>query len=201
MNDGVICLNQNAPVIRLSRADADTWPLYSLIWNQFSNWVVGGFNPLVPMYTNTGTPTAFGASAYTDFTAGRLLSLTKMLGRAIIGGAPSPGPGYTYTSFIGTGTTITTSLATLAAYAGQPCFVVGTSTLSTHAIYYIGNISGNTLSVYATFSNAVSNTSPLTVDASGFIGIDLAGTATAFVGGAGTTPITPTTYMNIYMKL
>jgi hypothetical protein len=73
-NDGTI---GNAGSSATTRANADTQPLYTLIWNAVSNTyapVTGGR----------------GASAAADFAANKAIALTKMLGRALgIAGAGS----------------------------------------------------------------------------------------------------------------
>ena len=73
MNDGTI---GNGSSNATTRAYIDTFPLFNLIWN-----AVG--STYAPMFTSTGTPTAYGASAIADFDANNQISLTKQLGRAL----------------------------------------------------------------------------------------------------------------------
>jgi len=72
-NDGTIGTKASNAT---SRANADTWPLYNLIWNAVSN-------TYAPLQNSAGTPIARGGSAYADFTANNRLSLTKALGRSL----------------------------------------------------------------------------------------------------------------------
>jgi len=76
-NDGTIGSNSSGAT---TRANADTWPLYSLLWNAVSN---------------TYAPVAGGrgASAYADFTANKTIQLTLTLSRVL--GSVGPGAGLT----------------------------------------------------------------------------------------------------------
>jgi len=76
MNDGTIGDTSSGA----TRANIDTFPLFSLIWNTFN-----GSQTLAPMFTSGGVPVAYGADAVTDFTAHRRLSLTKAAGRVMAG--------------------------------------------------------------------------------------------------------------------
>lgn len=78
-NDGVISNGDPtivAPVgIPVSLNSVQTYALYSLLWP---------FSPsFIPIYDNVGAISTRGASATADFTAGKQLSLTKVLGRAL----------------------------------------------------------------------------------------------------------------------
>jgi len=72
MNDGTI---GNASS-NSTRANIDTWPLFSMIWTN-----VGATN--APMFTSAGAPVAYGISAIADWNANRKISLTKTLGRSL----------------------------------------------------------------------------------------------------------------------
>lgn len=76
MNDGTIGDANSGS----TRANIDTFPLFSLIWNTFS-----ASQTLAPMFTSAGSPVAYGASAIIDFNAHRRLSLTKAAGRIMAG--------------------------------------------------------------------------------------------------------------------
>lgn len=77
MNDGTI---GDAASNSTTRANIDTFPLFSLIWNLFV-----GNQALAPMFTAGAVPTAYGASAVADFTANRQISLTLEAGRVMAG--------------------------------------------------------------------------------------------------------------------
>lgn len=77
MNDGTI---GNGSSNATTRANQDTYPLFSLIWNLFS-----GSQSLAPMLTSGGVPIAYGADATADFTANRQLTLTAAAGRVMAG--------------------------------------------------------------------------------------------------------------------
>jgi hypothetical protein len=96
MNDGTIGIGSS---MSNNRSNADTWPLFNLIWTiaaPYSASGAGTTNPLAQMYTTgpTFTPVGYGpnisspTTAYGDFTAGRQLSLSKMMGRVIMGSVP-----------------------------------------------------------------------------------------------------------------
>jgi microcystin-dependent protein len=82
-NDGVLSNGNPAIVlpagIPSARNNADTYALFSLIWNATNS------NPsYAPLYDSSGVLlVSRGASALADFSASRQLSLTKALGRAI----------------------------------------------------------------------------------------------------------------------
>jgi hypothetical protein len=77
MNDGTI---GDAASNSTTRANIDTFPLFSLIWNLFvSN------QTLAPMFTSAGSPIAYGASPISDFMANNQLSLTLAMGRVFAG--------------------------------------------------------------------------------------------------------------------
>lgn len=89
MNDGVISNGNPAIVppdgIPVGRNNIDTFQLFKLIWNGISE-------DYTPIYNSAGTLSTRGATAEADFTIGKQLSLTKMLGRAISSyGAASSG--------------------------------------------------------------------------------------------------------------
>lgn len=75
-NDGTI---GTAASLATTRANADTWPLYNLLWNNVSDLyapVTGGR----------------GGSAYADFSGNKPIQLTQTLGRALASIGQGPGP-------------------------------------------------------------------------------------------------------------
>ena len=171
LNGGTIGYNPNgmATYLPTTRNNQDTWQLYNLIWNLFKPFNSGSTNSLAQMYLPSSAATAYGASAYADFTAGNPIALTQSMGRVILGGAPVSALITTYSStFTGAATTITPT-NTMALFNGMPIYFTGTSTLTANLIYYVGNFTGTTFQVFTTFNNAITQTSPQTVDASGTI--------------------------------
>lgn len=77
MNDGTI---GNASSNATTRANRDTYPLFSLIWNLFSL-----NQTLAPMFTSGGAPIGYSPDPTTDFTLNRQISLTKEAGRVLAG--------------------------------------------------------------------------------------------------------------------
>jgi microcystin-dependent protein len=62
-----------------SRANADTLPLYTLLWTSYANLQL-------PIQDNVGVPAVRGASAAVDFAAGKRLPLPDLRGRVVVGG-------------------------------------------------------------------------------------------------------------------
>lgn len=90
MNDGTIGYNANsmATYLPTARNNNDTWPLYNLIWSLFKPFTGISSNPICPMISSAGASVVYGANAYADFIANKSLSLTKMMGRVIMGTVP-----------------------------------------------------------------------------------------------------------------
>lgn len=68
--------------------------------------------------------------------------------------------------FTGSSTTITAQAVT-GLYNGAPISFIGTTTLNPGQIYYVGNLQGATFQVFLTMADALSQTSPQTVDSTG----------------------------------
>jgi hypothetical protein len=86
MNDGTI---GNASSNATARKNIDTWPLYRLLWDTFSFANIGTANTLAQLFDSTGAPVAYGVTAIADFNANKAISLTKQLGRTLIGTVPT----------------------------------------------------------------------------------------------------------------
>src|SRR6267142_1459063 len=80
-----------------NRADADTFPLFNLLWTNITsqtNGTNGAGSGYAQLYDSAGVPQAtVGASAVADFTAHKRLSLTRQLGRVL--GCAGAGSGLT----------------------------------------------------------------------------------------------------------
>lgn len=175
LNDGTI---GNANSNATSRANQDTWPLYDLLWTSFSPYTSSTTNTLAQMVNSAGSNVAYGASAIADFNAGNAITLTKTMGKVLLGTVPTPAylPSYG-SSFTGSGTTITPAGGSATgAFNGMPVYFIATSTLSIDKIYFVGNYTGTTFQVFLTFNDALTLTSAQSVDASGGFAFAATGT-------------------------
>lgn len=168
MNDGTI---GNSPDdVGVSKAtarnNADTWPLYNLLWQYAKPFDTGAqFNPICQMYTNALLPvtTNYGTNAYNDFINNKLLALTPMFGKVLAGNVPITAllpnvysQTFTATNVMQTFTATATSIiitvpAITGLINGMMITVSSTGTLpvplQTSTAYYIQNISGNTFNL------------------------------------------------------
>lgn len=163
-NDGVLSNGDGAivpptnPTVPVARNNIDTYPLYSLIWNMTS-----GYSSFAPIYTNAGVLTTRGASAILDFSAGKQLSLTKMLGRVLSGTNPTLIASQTFTANTVTDTITVTDSTQFP--RGTPVLLTTTGslptpldTLNVPAIYYavpVNPSSGTTLNLASSEDNAL----------------------------------------------
>lgn len=154
-NDGTI---GNVSSGATSRANADTWPLFNMIWTLFSAFNNGSTNLLAQMYDSAGTggaARAYGATSLIDFNANRQLSLTKLMGKVILGTVP-PSVIIGYISTFTVTANVFTAANNLNLFLGMPIKFTGTSTLSTSTIYYISGFNGtNTFTISTTFLLAI----------------------------------------------
>lgn len=147
-NDGSI---GSAASSATTRANVDTWPLYNLLWNS----VINTFAPV-----STGR----GSNSYADFTANKTLTLTKVLGRILMGLPLSSTFTYDHTTSLLTvvDTTLyyTGSPVTLSNSGGAlpPAFTAGT-------VYYVIPISSTTFKLASSYANALAGT-PVSAGAS-----------------------------------
>ena len=154
MNDGTL---GNTTSNATCRANADTFRLYSNLWNQFTSV---DHQVFAPMYTSAGTPIAYGASAIADFNANNALSLTKMLGRVVTGVIPFQ----VTDTFTASGNILTLSTLTDRSFFnnGIPVRLNTTGTLPAPLIlgqtYYTILLGGSTLSLALTPELAIAGT-------------------------------------------
>lgn len=113
-NDGSI---GNPSSNATTRSNADTWPLYNVIWN-------GVRNAYAETQDSSGTPTARGASAIDDFNANKRLVLTKNLGRIVAGLNPAFPASVNFTADAGTDILTLATPTTLT--VGTPILVFNT---------------------------------------------------------------------------
>lgn len=154
MNNGTI---GNASSNATSRANPDTFPLYNLLWNTFSNYNNSTTNLLAQLKNSAGTNVGYGASAIADFNANNQLTLSRSMGQVILGGAPPAALLTSYkTTFTATSNVFTTA-NNVSFFNGMPIYFTGTSGIATTAIYYVANFNGtNTFNIAASFSDAMS---------------------------------------------
>lgn len=147
MNDGTI---GSASSGATARANIDTFQLFSLIWNKFN-----ANQGLAPMFNGT-TPVAYGTDPATDFVANRQLSLTKNLGRVMVGALP-----------VANAQAFTRSLNVLQVstsagfYTGMAVKVSGGSLpapLVAGTVYYAIVVDGTDISLATTTANALVGT-------------------------------------------
>lgn len=164
MNDGTIGdASSNATVI-----GTQTFGLFKHIWDTFNS-----NQAFAPMYTSAGASVAYGADSVADFNANRRLSLTKNLGRVMVGALPEAAS-QTFTRSVNT--LVVTSTAGF--YTGMAVTVSSTLTLpsplTASTIYYAVVLSATTLSLAATTADAIASTPiviPLTTAGSGVMTI------------------------------
>lgn len=180
MNDGVLGLNAMSVVATstlpgYTRANADTWQLFNLLWNLAQPYDSGSnSNPVCQMYTNSGTAlvaTNYGANAYADFNANKALALTKMFGRVLIGNVPASAlfpfyaPENQAVVVSNSGGNILINPTTISGFwQGKPInffFATGGSlpgNIVANAIYYVTNITATTFQVATTYAAALAGT-------------------------------------------
>ena len=168
MNDGTIGYNSNSMATYLPTAlnSQQTWPLYSLIWNLFKPYTGISSNPISPMINSSGSSIAYGATAIADFNANNSLTLTKMMGRIMLGTVPAVAEIKTYsTTFTASnsgGNLLLTAANTVNYFNGMPVYVSGgslPSTIGANTIYYVAGFNGSTaFFLSTTFANALAGT-------------------------------------------
>lgn len=179
MNDGTIGYNATVSTFVTTRNNVDTWPLYNLLWNAFGIYSTGtttsGANPIAPMFDSIGTQVAYGpniagSSAVADFNAGKALSLTRSMGKVMLGTVPIDAllpatatiAGYTsvITAADSGGYLQLTTTNAINIFNGMPFTVsnengVLPTGLSADTIYYAAVYSGNAMLVSPTFAQAL----------------------------------------------
>lgn len=154
MNDGTIgSASSNAT----TRANIDTWPLYSLLWSATTN-------ATCPSFTSAGVLSSRGASAIADFGNNVQLSVPKALGRVLAGANPSalgiqkfiPPASVTNSG----GSILLTVDDTSPFYTGtQVTFTAGGGALPTNLVvatpYFLTVINSTTMKISTSLANAV----------------------------------------------
>lgn len=162
MNDGTI---GDVSSSSTARANADTWPLFNLLWGLFKQFDTGSnSNPLSQMYNSAGVAGNYGATAYADFNANNRLALTKMMGKVILGTVPLSNllqPTY-YETFT-TAANVCTVATAVNFFNGMPLYLQNGGALpaglAVGIIYYVTAFNGSTtFSLSTTFANAMAGT-------------------------------------------
>lgn len=183
MNDGTIGTVASAATCR---ANADTWPLFNLLWTLSKPYDSGStFNPICQLYTSGGGAANFGSTAIGDFSGNNALALTRMFGKVLLGTAPSSSlliaQKTTFTASNSGGNLLVTTANTVNYFNGMPIVFTNTGgglpgNLVANAVYYVATFNGtNTFGVATTFANAL---------ASVFVPFSSAGTGTNTVASA-----------------
>lgn len=155
-NDGVLSYKTGMTTptppmgIPIARANQDTWPLYNIIWNVNAS--------LAPIYDSAGVLTSRGMTAIADFSAFKQLSLTKVLGRVLIGAPLSSTFTYDHT------TSLLTVADTSLYYVGSTVSLSNTggalpAAFTAGTIYYVIPVSATTFKLATTYANALLGTS------------------------------------------
>lgn len=163
MNNGSI---GNGSSNATSRANADTWPLFNLMWSLFFGYNNGTTNPLAQMYNNVGAQVSYGGTAISDFNANNSIVLTTTMGKVLLGTVPASILQSTYQTTI-SATNVAGNLVIITAnnvsfYNGMPItFSANGGTLpgglSAFTVYYVSSFNGTTsFNVATTFANAMS---------------------------------------------
>lgn len=165
MNNGSI---GNVSSNATARANADTWQLFNLIWQQFSSYNIGTSNPLAQMYNSSGAAVSYGINPITDFNANNSIVLTTTMGKVLLGTVPSSVLQATYqTTFSATnvaGNLVIVASSNVSFYNGMPITFNANggalpSGLSAFTIYYVSSFSGTTsFNVATSFANAMAGT-------------------------------------------
>lgn len=167
MNDGTIGYNPDMSAIYLPTAfnSNQTWPLYNLIWSLFKAYTGISFNPICPMINATGSSIPYGASAISDFNATRSLTLTKMMGRVMLGTVPADALilayATVYTASNSGGNLLLTTANSMSIWNGMPFYILNSGgtfpgNLGANTIYYVSGFNGTTsFFVSTTFAGAL----------------------------------------------
>lgn len=181
MNDGTI---GSSASMANARANNDTWPLFSMLWNSFSSYNVSTTNPLAQMYNSAGSPIGYGANAFADFTANNAIGLTHTLGKVLMGTVPvGTLLALNKVAFTAAGNVITTG-SNFAVFNGAPVYFPTPnaslpSGLTTGVVYYVANFNGSTtFNLATTFANAIGGSIISFGSGSGTINAKLTGSFT-----------------------
>jgi hypothetical protein len=185
MNDGTIGnASSNSSSNATTRANADQWRLFNLIWNlcaPYSAPAGGTTNPLAQMYNSAGTAVGYGpnltspTTALADFNANNQLSLTKSMGKVFLGTVPlssllAATPTLIGFSSVVTGSSSSGLLLTTATANLLNLFLGNTVTFTNTggalpgnilatSVYYVIPISSTTFKIATSFANALSGSS------------------------------------------
>lgn len=202
MNDGTI---GNANSNATTRANADTYALYSLLWHTAATYssFSGTSNPICQMYNSAGVPVNYGpyisvpTTSISDFNANNQLSLTRMMGRVMMGTvdftallAGSYAQTVTATSSGGgSPTLILTCTNDDYLFQGQPVTFFSTAALPGNVddktIYFVTNIGvsgANTFQLSSTYAGAIATTGLIAYSSAG------SGTITVYLNSYGMSP-------------
>jgi hypothetical protein len=171
MNDGTI---GNASSNATTRANTDTWQLFYLLYNKFFPYTNGTTNQIIQLFNSAGTAIVWSGSAITDFNANNQLSLTKMMGKVLLGTVPIDAliSSYksTFTASNNAGRLLITTTNNMNFYKGMPVVFTNQGgalpgNLISNHVYYVAAFGVNTIFVAADFASAMADTYIAFVDA------------------------------------
>jgi hypothetical protein len=192
MNDGTIGNNGS---IATTRANQDTWQLYSLLWNMGKPYDSGSnFNPLFRLLDSSNLLINYGTTAIADFTADNVLELSQQIGKVLLGTVPlaailPAGFTQTITASNSGGNLLITITSTTFVFQGQPITFTTTGTLPgnivANAVYYVTKIDtagANTFQVATTYANAIARTPVVAFSSAGSNSTVYMNTTAAHIG-------------------
>lgn len=163
---GNVSSNANA------RANIDTWPLFSLLWNMFQPFNHSTTNILAQMVDSAGASVSYGVSAIADWNANNSIFLTKTMGQVLLGTVPVAALlsqfSCTFSASNSAGNLLITAINAggfFQAFDGMPIYFTtnpgGTlpTGLAANTVYYVSGYNGaTTFFVSTTFTNAITST-------------------------------------------
>ena len=157
-NDGTIgSASSNAT----TRANIDTFPLFSTIWTTMS-----AAQTYAPMYSSAGAAVSYGASAVADYAANNQISLTKTLGQVFAGTSTILPASQNFTVNFGVSTADLNVTNAVTYGTGTPVVLSNSggalpTGLTAGIIYYSIYISATVIRLASSIANALSATAVL----------------------------------------
>ncbi len=183
-NDGTI---GNASSTATTRANIDTFPLFSTIWN-----AMNAAQTYAPMYSSAGALVAYGADPSTDFAADNQISLTKSLGQVFAGTSTTLPSAQAFTVNVGASTSLLTVTNSVTYGTATPVRLTNSggslpTGLSTAVIYYAIHVSATTMRLATSIANALAASAvTFSTDGTGTHSIELYTSVPGFIEGENT---------------
>jgi hypothetical protein len=142
-----------------------------LIWDTFHYFTVGTANGIAQLYDSAGVASAYGASAIDDYNANKAISLTKQLGRTLLGTVTTSSSlpvapvqsSFTASSGSGAALLVTIAVPNPGLYLGMPIVFTNTGgalpgNLTTGLFYATAIQSPTQFYVATSYANALAGT-------------------------------------------